>query len=86
MAAFRAAWYNNHPAAQIGHRCCWLQGFGFVVIKRGKYMRAASKGRGFVVARLPSDDGSVCWSAPSWFHTRVSTSGFTTGAQSVSGF
>jgi hypothetical protein len=62
-----------------------MQGFGFVVIKRGKYMRAASKGRGFVVARLPSDDGSVCWSAPSWFHTRVSTSGFTTGAQAVSG-
>jgi hypothetical protein len=55
------------------------QGFGFVVMKRGKYMRAASKGRGFV-ARLPSDDNTVCWSAPSWFHTRVSASGFTTGA------
>jgi hypothetical protein len=58
-----------------------MQGFGFVVFKRGRYMRAASKGRGFVVARLPSDDDAVCWSAPSWFHTRVSASGFTTGGR-----
>ena len=46
----------------------------------GEVHAGGVKGGGFVVARLPSDDDSVvCWSAPSWFHIRVSASGFTTG-------
>ena len=59
------------------------QGFGFAIMRRKGAFGNASNGRGFVVARLPSEGpgGEVCWSAPSFFTGHTTATGFPRGTR-----